>query len=387
MSGLDTRAIEVADLPHTSSPTVHHGFRVFISEEAFDRAVQRGNEEPDREVGGVLVGEVCKDDGGPYIRVDTTIDALHADEQSAELTFTHATWEHIHQEMDTKHQGKRILGWYHTHPGFGIFLSDRDLFIQKSFFNLPYQVALVYDPKRREHGVFVWSDNEPTRSRRHWVGDQEHIWDGAPPPQAPPTPAAERAEVESKAPPEEPDRLSLVLIAVVILAVGGLVGWWLGARSAADAVKEAQQRLDAARVAGAQQAVQTLNVELLALLRQSLGGEAVRRPLDESLADLERGDLERARQRIERLRDAHRAAEVALAALERNARRRGPGPREIEQQLELQQAVLGQICAEVAALAARGGDKGAARRLLRNAARVDPGKRELYERKLQEVER
>ena len=28
----------------------------------------------------VLVGDVCKDDGGPYVKIDTTIDALHADE-------------------------------------------------------------------------------------------------------------------------------------------------------------------------------------------------------------------------------------------------------------------------------------------------------------------
>ena len=51
--------------------------------------------------------------------------------------------------MDAEHSEERIVGWYHTHPGFGIFLSGMDLFIQDHFFNLPWQVAFVYDPLRR----------------------------------------------------------------------------------------------------------------------------------------------------------------------------------------------------------------------------------------------
>ncbi len=208
MSGLDTRAIDVGELPHEPTPDVHHEFRVFVQEEAFDRATTRGNAEPDREVGGVLVGEVCRDDGGPFVRVDTTIDALHAEEKGTELTFTHETWDHIHKEMDSKYQGKRIVGWYHTHPGFGIFLSDRDLFIQRSFFNLPYQIALVYDPKSREHGVFCWRENEAVRCRRHWLGKTEHIWDGPPasaaPAGAPTGPLLEKLEMREPAKSEPP---------------------------------------------------------------------------------------------------------------------------------------------------------------------------------------
>ncbi|MHC4133507.1 MAG: Mov34/MPN/PAD-1 family protein [Planctomycetota bacterium] len=386
MSSLDTRAIEVAELRHESPPEVCHDFRVFISEAAFDRATERGHAEPGREVGGVLVGELCKDEGGAYIRVDTTIDALHADQKTTELTFTHATWEHIHGEMDTKHEGKRILGWYHTHPGFGIFLSDRDLFIQRSFFNLPYQIALVYDPKSREHGVFAWRDNEPKRSRRHWIGGSEHIWDGVPPPTASKDPAPERADAPAERRArdgDEPDRFFLYAIGVALLIVGGLIGWWFGARDAAAVVERAQQRADAERLAGAEQAIRSLNLELLALLRESLGGEAIRRPLDESLAALEEGNLDRARSLLTGLRDSHAAAEATLSALAEAAQSGTVSPHELERRLAVQQAVLGQLCAEMAAQAR---DAAVARRLLRDAARVDPAKREYYARKLRALE-
>lgn len=167
MTALDTRSIDDHDLRTAAAPAVQHGFRVFVSEPAFDRATARGDSDTTREVGGVLVGELLRDAAGPYLRIDDTIDALHAEEKGAELTFTHATWDHIHKEMDAKHPDKRVVGWYHTHPGFGIFLSDRDQFIHKGFFNLPFQVAFVYDPKSREHGVFTWHDNEVWRARRY----------------------------------------------------------------------------------------------------------------------------------------------------------------------------------------------------------------------------
>lgn len=387
MSSLDTRAIEIAELKHQSPPEVRHDFRVFISEAAIDRATERGHAEPNREVGGVLVGELCKDDGGAWVRVDAAIDALHADEQTAELTFTHATWEHIHKEMDTKHAGKRILGWYHTHPGFGIFLSDRDLFIQKSFFNLPYQIALVYDPKSREHGVFTWRDNEPKRSRRHWIGGREHIWDGAPPPMVAkddPAPGT-GGEVERRARNEDgPERLHLYAIGVVLLLVGGLIGWWFSARDAAAVVERAERRAETERLAGAEQALRTLDLELVALLRESLGGEALRRPLEESLAALESGDLDRARSLLTSLRDSHAAAEATLDALVEANRDGRPDPRELERRLAVQQAVLGQLCAE---LAAETRDPDVARGLLTNAARVDPRRRESYLRKLRALEK
>jgi proteasome lid subunit RPN8/RPN11 len=386
MAVLDTRAIDVAELQHESPPEVSHDFRVFISEAAFDRAIEHGHADPEREVGGVLVGELSKDEGGAYIRVDATIDALHADEKTTELTFTHATWEHIHSEMDSKHQGKRILGWYHTHPGFGIFLSDRDQFIQKSFFNLPYQIALVYDPKSREHGVFVWRDNQPKRSRRHWIGGKEHIWDGVPPPTAKKDPAPEKddALAERRAPDgDEPDRFFLYVIGVVLLIVGGLIGWWFAARDASAIVERAQRRADAERLAGAEQALRTLNVELIALLRESLGDEAMRRPLDESLAALDEGDIDGARSRLVRLRDSHAAADRTLRALAEAAQRGAVDPHELEKRLSVQQAVLGQLCAEMAAEAR---DPAVARRLLKNAARVDPGKRDYYARKLRALE-
>ena len=69
----------------------------------------------------------------------------------------------IHETLETKYPGKKIVGWYHTHPGFGIFLSGMDLFIQNNFFNQPWQIATVYDPKAEEEGTFIWRGGKSSR--------------------------------------------------------------------------------------------------------------------------------------------------------------------------------------------------------------------------------
>jgi proteasome lid subunit RPN8/RPN11 len=311
VSSLDVRSIDPKDLRRQAVPATQQAFRVFLSEQAFDRAVARGETDTTREIGGILVGELLRDDAGPYLLIDSTIDALHAEEKGAELTFTHATWEHIHKEMDGAHKDKRVVGWYHTHPGFGVFLSDRDQFIHKSFFNLPFQVALVYDPKSREHGVFTWHDNEVARARRYWIGPREQLWDGprAQVERAADKPGLRRARGVDAARAVDPagdadamgaeparDELSLrsigplgplVVIGLTLLLLGGFAGRWLGIGSANDALITAQLEIAKARSEGAQLTIGALQSDLVNVLRDTLGDDAVHRPIREAINELE----------------------------------------------------------------------------------------------------
>ena len=110
----------------------------------------------DREVGGVLVGS--KEGDLPIIHA--SIRAMKADEQRATLTFTQDSWEYVHRVIDEHFQDCEIVGWYHSHPGFGIFLSEHDKFIHRNFFNDPSQIAYVIDPVAGTEGVFTWQDGE-----------------------------------------------------------------------------------------------------------------------------------------------------------------------------------------------------------------------------------
>lgn len=108
----------------------------------------------DREVGGFLVGSLVEGDD-PKTRIVAAIPALKAVGASANVTFTHDVWDEALATVDRDHPGQRIVGWYHSHPDFGVFLSEYDLFIHRNFFPLPAMMALVVDPVRGEAGWFT----------------------------------------------------------------------------------------------------------------------------------------------------------------------------------------------------------------------------------------
>ncbi len=104
------------------------------------------------EVCGVLIGS----ENGNSLAIEACIAGANAAQAGTHVTFTQDTWEHIYQTKDARYPDHRIVGWYHSHPGFGVFLSDHDTFIHKNFFSSPLQVAWVYDPHSDEEGCFGW---------------------------------------------------------------------------------------------------------------------------------------------------------------------------------------------------------------------------------------
>jgi proteasome lid subunit RPN8/RPN11 len=156
----DVNRIDVPSLPEHPFPVVDgprlNRFQAVIKRSVLSAIQRHGATRPDVEVCGVLVGNLFRDRAGAFLYVESIVRGDFAANKEAQVTFTAQTWQHIQEQMDLKHPDEKILGWYHTHPGFGIFLSKMDLFIHENFFNLPWQTAFVYDPKSKEEGLFVW---------------------------------------------------------------------------------------------------------------------------------------------------------------------------------------------------------------------------------------
>lgn len=170
---LDVRFIPRDDLPRDEFPGGKgEVFRVFFTPEVHTAIGKHSSENTSVEICGVLVGLWQRDDNGPFVRITQSIRGEAAQSKFAEVTFTHETWAKINSQMDTTYLGLSIVGWYHTHPDFGVFLSDRDRFIQEHFFSGPGQVAYVVDPIRKSEGVFVWRDGKPTLTEHFWVGNR-----------------------------------------------------------------------------------------------------------------------------------------------------------------------------------------------------------------------
>lgn len=189
-----------------------------------------GSERTDVEVCGVLIGNGYHDQGRLYVRIEGAIRGAHAESHLAQVTFTSATWNHIYDELERDWPGRSILGWYHTHPGFGIFLSEMDHFIHRGFFSAPEQVALVYDPVSGAEGLFVWNAGEPERTA--WVVEPDvaaEVPSPATSNQAPKT--ILKIELEPSSPAAHAGRKRFLFAAALLaisLVLATLVAWKFG---------------------------------------------------------------------------------------------------------------------------------------------------------------
>jgi proteasome lid subunit RPN8/RPN11 len=125
---------------------------LLIDSEVARKIRQHAHSSTKAEIRGVLIGQ----DRDGVVKVEASITGLNAEEAGAHVTFTQDTWEHIYKIKDKDFPNDRIVGWYHSHPGFGVFLSEHDTFIHKNFFSSPGQVAWVVDPHSDEEGCFGW---------------------------------------------------------------------------------------------------------------------------------------------------------------------------------------------------------------------------------------
>ncbi|HAY80805.1 MAG TPA: hypothetical protein DCY79_13440 [Planctomycetaceae bacterium] len=119
------------------------------------------------ELGGVLLGGQYEDEAGqPFVVVTDSLRAEHYESTKGSFKFTHETWEKITRQREEFPDDLQMVGWYHTHPDWGVFLSGMDMFICDNFFNRPLDVALVIDPCRQDRGMFMWTGDPHERVRR-----------------------------------------------------------------------------------------------------------------------------------------------------------------------------------------------------------------------------
>lgn len=130
---------------------------VFVAARAYVRVCAHAGSDLQQEVGGALVGRrhLDPETGVGFVVVEAAVPARHTRHGPSYLTFTQDSLVAIHDDLDRRHPGREIVGWYHTHPGMGVFLSGYDVWLHEHFFPSPWQVALVVEPRAGEGGFFV----------------------------------------------------------------------------------------------------------------------------------------------------------------------------------------------------------------------------------------
>jgi len=112
----------------------------------------------EKEKMGFLLGKKCKSGVGTYI----VIEEIYTDfPMTSTPVSVRPSREGMYKITDyiIKSEGGdvHVLGWAHSHLGYGVFCSATDTDTMGSCFNNEYQVALVVDCKLKQYGFFMLS--------------------------------------------------------------------------------------------------------------------------------------------------------------------------------------------------------------------------------------
>ncbi len=110
------------------------------------------------EVMGLLLGEVRTWQGQEYVLVRDVV-TTDLDATSVSVKFDSGSFEKLFENLDDAGFDYVVVGWYHSHPGYGCFLSETDIKTHGGIFLSPHQVAIVIDPLNFQMEAFLLRDN------------------------------------------------------------------------------------------------------------------------------------------------------------------------------------------------------------------------------------
>lgn len=131
--------------------------QVYIAVEILDGIRRDLAQTPRVERGGILIGHAFRDLDDRRTSFTVVIGAISQPSEDSSVghyTVTPAMITQARRKLERHFPGGDVVGWYHSHPGHGIFLSEQDMRIVRSLYSAPWQIAFVRDTIRNREGVF-----------------------------------------------------------------------------------------------------------------------------------------------------------------------------------------------------------------------------------------
>lgn len=151
-------------LPQEKQPRMQQSSRRFVGERTLFSlyVVSDGVREienhlkktPKVESGGLLLGHAFVDIDNPEKKFTVIIGSVPVISANSSIGHYAVSPEELIKARLKIPEGLMSVGWYHSHPGHGIFLSGADMAIMKHIYNLDWQVAFVFDTFSGDRGFF-----------------------------------------------------------------------------------------------------------------------------------------------------------------------------------------------------------------------------------------
>jgi proteasome lid subunit RPN8/RPN11 len=105
-----------------------------------------------KEALGLLVGTPCVDASGVSFTLVSAYATGQNDATSTHVRFAPPAFSNLSKLLSERGKGELVVGWAHSHPSYGCFLSPTDLKTQQDYFPERFHAALVIDPLKGEKG-------------------------------------------------------------------------------------------------------------------------------------------------------------------------------------------------------------------------------------------
>lgn len=144
---------------HADARQFPDGPLVFIERSALEGLHDFLAHDVQREHGGVLVGVPYWDarQSRYFSDIRVALPAHESEGNPVHFRLTPESWEIISGIIEESHPDYLIVGWYHSHPGLGVFMSGTDRATQAAFYAQDWKFAVVVDPVARKSGWFSGS--------------------------------------------------------------------------------------------------------------------------------------------------------------------------------------------------------------------------------------
>jgi proteasome lid subunit RPN8/RPN11 len=135
----------------------HNGqgfFSLYILKSEIKTIQEHLDEIPEIESGGLLFGHPFTDINNPEKNFTVVVGSARVKSVNSGIGHYMVSPEELFRTRTRLPEGLMTVGWYHSHPGHGVFLSGADMLIMESVYSLNWQLAYVFDTFSRQEGFF-----------------------------------------------------------------------------------------------------------------------------------------------------------------------------------------------------------------------------------------
>jgi proteasome lid subunit RPN8/RPN11 len=133
---------------------------IIMHQDALRQVVEHSHSNKRVELGGALLGQVYRYQNQIYVDIMAALPAVSGSHGPIHFTFDADSWTQLQRDRAERYPKLDIVGWFHTHPGLGVFYSGDDVVVHSAAFTLPWHVGLVVDPVSNEASFFGWNKGQ-----------------------------------------------------------------------------------------------------------------------------------------------------------------------------------------------------------------------------------